>query len=155
MGAKMDMLGLVLYFPPISEVSSRAVSLRKQSKGGAIGNSLTEKLAKLLLKRFDRKFKALLKSLSIENELYTRYNDDILTALAALAPGTRFNKEENKMEIVNNLVESDKDEPADKRTFEELKKIANTIYNHVQFTTDSPSSHQAGMCPVLDLQMFV
>ena len=37
--------------------------IRKQRKGGAIGNSLTEKIAKLVLKRFDRKFKALLKKL--------------------------------------------------------------------------------------------
>ena len=45
--------------------------IRKQSKGGAIGNSLTEKVAKLMLKRFDRmKFKALLCILKIEMELY-------------------------------------------------------------------------------------
>ena len=44
-----------------------------------------------------------------------------------------------------------------KSQFEELKQIANLIYNHnhVQFTTESPSSHQEGRCPVLDLQMFV
>ena len=48
--------------------------IRKQGKGGAIGNSLTEKLAKLLLKRFDRKFKALLNSLKIAVELYRRYD---------------------------------------------------------------------------------
>ena len=67
----------------------------KQNKGGAIGNSLTEKLAKLLLKRSDRKFKALLKYLSIENELYRRYVDDVLAALSAPASGTRFDKGEN------------------------------------------------------------
>ena len=76
-------------------------------------------------------------------------------ALAALAPSTRFNKDENKIEIMKNLVTSDKDQPADQRTFEELKKIANTIFNHVQFTTDTPSIHQEGMCPLLDLQILV
>ena len=59
------------------------------------------------------------------------------------------------MEIENNLAASHKDEPADKGTFEELEKIANTIYNHVQFTIDTPSSNQEGMCQVLDLQLFV
>ena len=87
-------------------------------------------------------------------ELYKCFVDDI-TALAALAPGTRLNKNENKMKIVASLIESDKEEPDDRRTFEELKQIAFSIYNHVQFNTDSPSSHQEGMFPVLDLQMFV
>ena len=59
------------------------------------------------------------------------------------------------MKIVASLIESDKEEPDDRRTFEELKQNAFSIYNHVQFNTDSPSSHQEGMCPVLDLQMFV
>ena len=102
--------------------------IRKQGKGGAIGNSLTEKLAKLLLKRFDRKFKALINSLKIALELYRRYVDDIMAALAALAPGTRLNKEENNLEIMTHLIESDKEKPADQRTFEELRQIANSIY---------------------------
>ena len=33
---------------------------KKQMKGGAIGNSLTERLGRLIMKRFSRKFKALL-----------------------------------------------------------------------------------------------
>ena len=59
------------------------------------------------------------------------------------------------MEVNKELEESDRQEPADKRTFTELSKIANTLYSFVQLTTDTPSSHQAGMCPVLDLQMWV
>ena len=55
-------------------------------------------------------------------ELYRRYVDDITAAIAALAPGTRFNKKENKMEIMTHLIESDKEEPADKRIFEELRQ---------------------------------
>ena len=57
--------------------------IRRQRKGGAIGNTLTEKLAKLLMKRFDRKFKKLLKSLDIETELYKRFVDDITASLVA------------------------------------------------------------------------
>ena len=43
----------------------------------------------------------------------------------------------------------------DKRTMDELKKVANTIYQSVQFTSDCPSNHPAGRMPVLDLQMYV
>ena len=71
----------------------------------------------------------LLFSLSLAIELYKRFVDDITAALGALAPGTRFYKNENKMEIVASLIESDKEEPDDRRTFEELKQIANSIYS--------------------------
>ena len=59
------------------------------------------------------------------------------------------------MEIVAVLEELDREEHEDKRTFEELKKIANTVFDCVQFTYDTPSSHEAGMCPVLDLQVYI
>ena len=59
------------------------------------------------------------------------------------------------MEIVADLIDVDKEKHADQWTFEELRKISNTIYPCIQFTTDTPSSHEAGMCPVLDLQMSV
>ena len=47
--------------------------IRKQGKGGAIGNKLTKMLGKLLMKRFDKKYLKLLVKLGIENELYERY----------------------------------------------------------------------------------
>ena len=51
-------------------------TIRKQSRGGAIGNKLTEMLGKLLMKRFDKKYLKLLENLDIQNELYERYVDD-------------------------------------------------------------------------------
>ena len=129
--------------------------IRKQRKGGAMGNSLTEKIAKLVLKRFDRKFKAMLKTLKIEIESYRRYVDDITAALEPLDPGVRFVKEEMKMVKVQEHEESDKEEYDDKRTFEGLQKIANTIFNYIQFTTDKQFSHVEKMCAILDLQVFI
>ena len=108
-----------------------------------------------MLKRFDRKFKALLETLNIEIDLYKRYVDDLTKALAPLAPGVRFVEEDMKMVRMPELEESDSEECDDKRTFEELRKIANTIYQCVQFTTDTPSSHEEEMCPVLDLQVAI
>ena len=51
--------------------------------------------------------------------------------------------------------EPEKQTNEDARTMEELRKIANTIYECVQFTTDCLSSHWEGRVPVLDLQMFI
>jgi hypothetical protein len=44
---------------------------------------------------------------------------------------------------------------ADKRTFEELSKAAGEVFECLEFTSDSPSSHEEGKVPVLDLQVYV
>ena len=59
------------------------------------------------------------------------------------------------MEIVAELKDLDIEEHEDKRTVKKLKKIAKTVLNCVQFSYETPSSHEAGMCPVLDLQVYM
>ena len=81
--------------------------------------------------------------------------DDVTEGLVELDPGVRFDPEKFKMVKHEELVESDKNVKGDKRTMDELKKIANTVYKCVQFTDDYPSNHPSGRMPVLDLQMFV
>ena len=66
-----------------------------------------------------------------------------------------FNKEENKMELVTELEVLDRVEDEYKGTFKELKKIANTVFVCVQFTYDTPFSHEAGMFPMLDMQVYI
>ena len=129
--------------------------IRKQNKGGAIGNSLTEKLGKLFMKRFNRKFKEKLIKLEIKTELVENYVDDVTEALVSLDPGVRYDEAKKKMVKRHNLVEEDKEKEDDIRTMEELRKIANTIYDCMQFTTDFPSIHQEGKVHVLDLQLFI
>ena len=129
--------------------------IRKQSKGGAIGNSLTEKLGKLLMKRFGKKFRATLKKLKVEVELVRSYVDDVTEIAKALDPGVRFDESQMKMVKIIELEESDMNVPEDERTMEELRKIANTIFKCVQFTTECPSGQENGKVPVLDLQLYV
>ena len=129
--------------------------IRKQCKGGAIGNSLTEKLGKLVMKRFGKKFRSTLRKLEVEVELVRNYVDDVTEIAKALDPGVRFDEEKMKMVRKAELVESDKAVPEDKRTMEELRKIANTIFECVQFTTECPSGQENGKVPVLDLQIYV
>ena len=129
--------------------------IRKQKKGGAIGNTLTEKLGKLLMKRWGKIFRATLKKLKLEVELVKSFVDDVTKIAAALDPGVRFDESKMKMVKYEHLVEGDKNVSEDVRTMEELKKIANTVFNCVQFTTDCPSMHEEGKFPVLDLQLCV
>ena len=127
--------------------------IRKQKKGGAIGNSVTEKLGRLIMKRWGKKFSALLIKLKITLELLKSYVDDVTKIAIALDPGVRFDKTKMKMVKMEELVESDKDIPEDVRTMNELRKIANTVFECVQFTTDCPSNHVEGKVPILDLQL--
>ena len=59
------------------------------------------------------------------------------------------------MVIVPELVEQDKQLPEDRRTMEELRKVANTVFKCIQFTADCPSNHHEGNMPSLDLKMYV
>ena len=81
------------------------------------------------MKRFDRKFLALLKRAKIELALYKRYVDDTLSALASLDPGVRW--EGGKMVVKLDKIEEDKNVKADQRTFEELAKIAGTVFEEI------------------------
>ena len=70
--------------------------IRKQPKGGAIGNTLTERLGKLMGQRFSKKFRELLRKLKIETELSNNYVDDFLKVLASFDHGVRFDEEKMK-----------------------------------------------------------
>ena len=127
--------------------------IRKQRTGGAIGNKLTEKLGRLLMKRHDKKYQQLLRKLKIEEELSERYVDDEVEALAAIEPGVRF--EGGKLIKDDSKVEEDEMIPDDQRTFDLLKNIGNSIFDCIQFTVDVPSSNENGRLPVLDLELEV
>ena len=64
--------------------------IRRQEKGGAIGNKLTERLGKLIMKRHDKKYLEKLTALGLENEDFARYVDDETEVLAAIEPGVRY-----------------------------------------------------------------
>ena len=126
--------------------------VRKQSEGGAIGNKLTEKLGKILMKRHSKMYLRKLDELGLKNELFEGYVDDTTDVLVAVDPGVKFDGE--KLVKDNDKVEEDEQIPEDKRTMEILKDIANTIYKCVQFTVDCPSKYLDGKVPVLDLQVY-
>ena len=71
----------------------------------------------------------------------------------AVDPGVRFDGE--KLVILEEMVEQDREVPEDLRTMNLLKDISNTITACVQYTVDCPSLHQDGRVPVLDLKVSV
>ena len=118
-------------------------SIRKQSKGRAIGNKLTERVGKMFMKRHDKKYVKLLAKLKVEHELFERYVDDETVSLAGFDPGVRFNGK--KLVRREELIEEDRLVPEDKRTMIILKEIGNTIFKcgHVQFSCYKDVHYQA------------
>ena len=57
--------------------------IRRQTRGGAIGNKLTERLGKLLMKRHDRKYLETVAALGLESEEFKRYVDDETEVMAS------------------------------------------------------------------------
>ena len=127
--------------------------IRKQKKGGAIGNKLTERLGKFLMKRHDKKYLAKLAALGLENEDFARYVDDETEVLAAVEPGVRYDGE--KLVKMEEFVHEDEAVEDDLRTMNLLKNIADDIMQCVQFTVDFPSLNQDGRVPILDLGVSV
>ena len=102
------------------------------------------------MKRHDKKYLKLLKTLKVEHDIYERYVDDETEGLAAIDPGVRFVG--NKLVKDETLVELDKNIPEDERTFNLLKEISDSIFACVKLTVDVPSFHLDGRLPVLDLK---
>ena len=126
-----------------------------QQAGAGIGNQASEKIGRLLLKRFDRKFLAKTGKLKVELDLYKRYVDDVTAVLASLDPGVRY--KDGKMVKKQELVAQDEVVGADKRTLDELVKVADSIYECINFTADCPSSQEGEekKVPVLDLKLYI
>ena len=95
--------------------------IRKQARGGAIGNKLTKRLGKILMKRHDKRYLELLDSLGLESEEFERYVDDRTEIMAAVKPGVRFDGK--KLVRMEELVEEDKNVEDDVRTMNLLKDV--------------------------------
>ena len=61
----------------------------------------------------------------------------------------------DKIVIMEDEIEADKAIPNDIRTSKLLLEIANSISGFIKLTADSPSLHESGWMPILDLQVKV
>ena len=104
--------------------------IRKQGRGGARGNKLTEGLGKNLIKRHDRK--------------YLKLHVD---------PAVRFDRE--MVVLLEDMVEQDRDVAEDLIIMNLWKEISNINTACVQYTVDCPSLHPNCRVPVLDLKVSV
>ena len=118
--------------------------IRVQGEGGAIGVKMTGDLAKAVMVLWDRRFVEKLGRLGVNQKFYCRYIDDQNIVVEVLRPGSRFNKEEDMIEVVEELVESDKEEPGDRRTFEVVREVGDSLEEMIELTADVPSNYVLG-----------
>ena len=127
--------------------------IRRQARGGPIGLDLTGTVAKIYMKWWDGQLKGRLADIGILLKLYERYVDDIVIAMKAIAEGARYR--DGEIWITEETREMDRVVPRDKRTFEFVRAVANTIHPSIQVKVDVPSDHEDQKLPALDLKVWI
>ena len=84
-----------------------------------------------------------LRRLLVNQKMYAGYIDDQMVEVSS--SGSRYNREEDKIEIIHELVQSGKDEPGDKRTFEMVREVGNNLEEMIELMADFPSNYNRGM----------
>ena len=86
-----------------------------------------------------------LRRLLVNQKMYAGYIDDRNIVVEVSSSGSRYNREEDKIEIIHELVQSGKDEPGDKRTFEMVREVGNNLEEMIELMADFPSNYNRGM----------
>ena len=128
-----------------------------QREGGPIGLKLAGVVAKLRMIDWMRKFNVLLLHNRVRTYLNVVFVDDQSWAGRALRRGVRWNNETRELMWDKEWEKEDNkmDEKGDKRTFRELRKMANSISRDIRMKEDVPSENSDGKLPILDTKMWV
>ena len=102
---------------------------------------------------FDGKFLLMLKTLGLVILLYDRYVDDLTIVLPPISSGWHYCQQSKRLRHDPN--HPNIGEEPDKRTFDVLRVIADTIDKNLKFTVDCPSNNSNGRLPVLDLCFWI
>ena len=127
-------------------------NIHKQTEGSSIGVDLSVETASLYMTTWDNAFLSKLRKLGIKIDTYFRYVDDIVIIMKGINHGWCFSAADKKMIYHHDRLPT---LPEDQHTFEQLRLIANTLDINIQMTVDTPSLHQSGRLPVLDLGLYV
>ena len=130
-----------------------------QSEGGPIGLQLTGAIARTFMLWWDKKLMEKLreatKKIRWECHMYLRYVDDGNIVCTPFPPGSKIEGDSIVVEGCDDISAESRDRPADKRTAEIVKTIANTLCEFIQVEIDYPSAHEAIRMPILDLEVAV
>ena len=130
-----------------------AQTIRKQREGGPIGMDLTGTIAKIFMKWWDGELLMKLEEVGIVKKLYERYVDDINNCIKETAIGARYIN--GRLEYTEDAKMADEAIPSDKRTFEIIRQIGNSIHQNIKLETDVPSNYEDKKLPILDLKVWI
>ena len=136
-----------------SHVYTNSDNIWKQLFGGAIGIRATCEVAKLVMLEHDRILWSKVAEAGIIKVDSGRYVDDENPTFRPVPFGSRLIN--GKVTVVDQHIQSDKLIPHDKRTFDIVLEIANSIWSNIQFTREVPSESPTGYIPVLDMQVAI
>ena len=127
-------------------------TIRLQSKGGAIGLKVTQALARLYMLWWDRKFLNLANRAGAHIQMYKRYVDDTNIILKGIEPNVEWDETSERM--ITRITTPDDKEKIDMRTAREIRRMANSISESIQWEEAVPSNSPQGKLPILDLQCW-
>ena len=127
--------------------------IRRQARGAGIGLRCSEALGRAFGLDWDRRLIQKLEELGWPPLMIKRYVDDLNAILTTLEPGVRYNQDENKLEVVQELVEEDLSKEKDEVTMNIFGEVANSIDPDIDVEIDFPSKHPSKMLAILDMEM--
>ena len=136
-----------------SHVYTNSDIIWQQLFGGAIGIRATCEVAKLVMLEHDRILWQKVEEAGITRIDSGRYVDDENPTFKPTPFGARLI--DSKICIIPEHITGDKAIPHDKRTFDLVLQIANSIWENIQFTMEVPSDSESGYIPVLDMQVGI
>ena len=129
--------------------------VRRQEEGAGIGLRLSEALGRVFGLDWDDKLLQKLEKLNWKPKMLKRYVDDLNTVVIGVKPGTRYNAAEDKLEVVEDQIESDEEKEGDEITMNLFGEIANSVEPSIKVETDFPSKYDDKMMPILDMKMAI
>ena len=127
--------------------------VKRQVNGVGTGLRCSEALGRAFGLDWDRKMIQKLENLNWPALMIKRYVDDLNALLRALRPGVRYNAMEDKLELIEEMIELDNEKEKDAITMEVFKDIANTVDEDIEVEADFPSNHVDKYMPILDMKM--
>ena len=127
--------------------------VKRQLSGAGTGLRCSEALGRAYGLDWDRRLFVKLEILNWPALMIKRYVDDLNTVLKAIRPGMRYNIMEEKLELIEELVEVDMGRERDDVTMTLFGEIANSIDEFLEVEVDFPSNHEDKFMPILDMKM--
>ena len=131
--------------------------LYQQSEGGPIGLRLTGACAKLVMASWSRKVNKILEREKIEVALAAGYIDDIRYLTTIIEKGRRWDEKEKRFVKKGEWEREDEEsnQSDNERTSKEIRKVMNSVYQNIQFTSEIPSDFENQRLPTLDFEMWL